>query len=192
MVHFCSALDNQKGKSFRQPGESLSPGLLGPGRAAPVDGGAGVLYNTYWVRFARGETTFDHAVENTKLLFDAAANSGVERIVHFLVANASSESRLPYFQSMAQVEEILKSNGLSYAIVRPTLVFGEGDLLLNNIAWALRRFSVFPVFGTRDYQVQPFYAGDPTAVAVAAGTESRNSVAGGDGPESFSFKELLR
>ena len=43
------------------------------------------------------------------------------------VANASTESRLPYFRGKGKVEEILKRSGLSYAIIRPTLVFGEGD-----------------------------------------------------------------
>ena len=109
--------------------------------------GAGVLYNTYWIRFARGRVTFDRAASNTGTLFEAAGRAGVERIVHFSVSNPSSESRLPYFRAKGQVEEMLKGLDASYAIIRPTLVFGEGDLLLNNIAWALRRFPFFPVYG---------------------------------------------
>ena len=154
--------------------------------------GAGVLYNTYWIRFARGGTTFDQAVDNSKLLFDAAVKAGVERIVHFSVANASSESRLPYFRGKGQVEEILKASGLSYAIIRPTLVFGEGDLLLNNMAWALRRFPVFPVFGRGDYRAQPIHAGDLAAQAVDAGSKDDSFVADAAGPETFTFEELLR
>ena len=84
----------------------------------------------------RGVPTFDQAVENSRILFDAAASAGIGRIVHFSVANASSESRLPYFRGKGQVEEILKHSGIPYAIIRPTLVFGDGDLLLNNMAWA--------------------------------------------------------
>ena len=118
--------------------------------------GAGVLYNTYWIRLARGGTTFEQAVGNSKLLFDAAADAGVERVVHFSVANASLESRLPYFRGKGRVEEILKSSDLSYAIIRPTLVFGKGDLLLNNMAWALRRFPVFPSLGPAITPSSPF------------------------------------
>ena len=154
--------------------------------------GAGVLYNTYWIRFARRGTTFDQAVDNSKLLFEAAADAGVERVVHFSVANASTESRLPYFRGKGQVEEILANNGLSYAIIRPTLVFGERDLLLNNMAWALRRFLIFPMFGNGDYRVQPIYAEDLAAQAVDAGSRTGNSVADAAGPDTFSFKELLR
>ena len=105
------------------------------------------------------------------MLFDAARSAGVGRIVHFSVAQASPESRLPYFRGKGQVEEIFKGMGIPYAIIRPTLVFGEGDLLLNNMAWALRRFPVFPVFGDGEYSIQPIYAEDLAARAVEAGAE---------------------
>ena len=139
--------------------------------------GAGVLYNTYWVRFARGQTTFDLAVENSTALFEAAAKAGVGRIVHFSVTNAASDSRLPYFRGKGQVEEALKRVGVPHAIIRPTLVFGEGDILVNNIAWALRRFPVFPVYGGGDYPVQPVHVGDLAEQAVEAGSRRGNFVA---------------
>ena len=79
--------------------------------------------------------------------------------------------------------------GIPYAIIRPTLVFGEGDLLLHNMAWALRRFPLFPVFGKGDYRVQPIHAGD---LAVAAGSGNASFVADAAGPDTFTFEELLR
>ena len=138
---------------------------------------AGVFYNTYWVRYAHGRVTFDLAVENTRTLFEAAKRAGVGRIVHFSVTNLSSESALPYFRGKAQVEDMLKGLGVTYAIIRPTLVFGVGDLLLNNMAWALRRFPVFPVYGSGDYPVQPVYVEDLAAQAVEAASRSESSVA---------------
>ena len=154
--------------------------------------GADVFYNTYWIRFPHGQTTFDHAVENTRTLLRAAERAGIERIVHFSVSNASLESPLPYIRAKAQVEEILKGLGVPYAIIRPTLIFGAGDLLLNNMAWALRHFPVFPVFGNGDYPVQPVYAEDLAAQAVQAGSQAESSIADAAGPETFSYDELLR
>ena len=104
------------------------------------------------------------------------------------MANASVDSRLPYFRGKGQVEEILQDMGIPFAIVRPTLVFGEDDLLLNNIAWALRRFPVFPVFGSGEYRVQPIYAEVLTALAVAAGCLNKNYVAADAGSETFSLR----
>ena len=90
------------------------------------------------------------------------------------------------------MEGILQDMEIPCAIIRPTLVFGEGDLLLNNMAWALRRFPVFPVYGNGDYQVQPIYAGDLAALAVEAGSRTDSFVADAAGPETFTFEELLR
>ena len=64
-------------------------------------------------------------------------------------------------------------SGIPHAIIRPTLVFGEGDLLLNNMAWALRYFPVFPVFWNGDYRVQPIYA-ENLAAQVCEGRQCQN------------------
>ena len=154
--------------------------------------GAGVFYNTYWVQYAHGRITFDLAVENTRMLFEAAKRAGVGRIVHFSVTNPSSESALPYFRGKAQVEDMLVGLGVPYAIIRPTLVFGVGDLMLNSMAWVLRRFPVFPVYGSGDYPVQPIYVEDLAAQAVEAGSQSESSVADAAGPDTLSFEALLR
>lgn len=154
--------------------------------------GSDVLYNTYWVRFARGRTTFDRTVANSEALFTAAAQAGVGKIVHFSVTNAASDSRLPYFKGKGQVEDALQRGGVPYAILRPTLIFGEGDILVNNIAWALRRFPVFPVYSGGDYPVQPVFAGDLAEQAVAADSQSGNSVSDAAGPDTMSFEALLR
>ncbi len=153
--------------------------------------GASVFYNTYWIRFERGQTTFDGAVENSKTLFNAAKNAGIKRIVHISVSNPSPESNLPYFKGKWQVEDELKNTGISYAIIRPTLIFGANDLLLNNIAWAIRRFPVFPMYGNGDYPVQPVFAEDVAEQAVAAAGAFENSVTDAAGPDTFSFEELI-
>ena len=152
-------------------------------------GGVGALYNTYWIRFGRGRNTFEQMVRNSELLFEAAREAGVGRIVRFSVANASSESKLPYFRGKGQMERILKEMGMSCAVIRSTLVFGEGDLLLNNMAWALRRFPVFPVFGNGRYHLQPIYA---EALAVKPGSQNDSFVADAGGPETFTFEALMR
>jgi len=135
--------------------------------------------------------TFDRVVENTRTLFEAALGAGGGRSLHFSVGNPSHDSELPYFRSEAQAEELLASFGVPYAVIRPTLVYGEGDLLLNNMAWALRRFPIFSVYGRGDYPVQPVYVEDLAAQAVEAGSGSGDAVAGAAGPETFLFHELL-
>ena len=149
--------------------------------------GARSLYNTYWVRFERGATTFDRAVRNSAVLFEAAAEAGIERIVHVSVTNPSLDSPLPYFRGKALVEQELAACGVAYAVVRPTLVFGPRDILVNNIAWLLRRFPVFVVPGDGSGRVQPVSAEDVAEIAVTA-----TGTVDAAGPETYTFDELVR
>ena len=153
--------------------------------------GAQTLFNTYWIRFSRGEVTFDGAVENTKILVRAAQEAGVRRIVHVSIANPSLDSRLAYFQGKARAEEAVADSGLAYTIIRPTLVYGAEDVLINNIAWFLRKSPVFLIPGRGEYLVQPVHVED-VAEAAAAGAElSGNDVQDCAGPETYSYRQLV-
>ncbi len=163
-----------------------------PAAMAASMAGARVLYNTYWIRFAHGEMTFARAVANSKALFAAAAQAGVERIVHVSITNPSADSPLPYFHGKALVEQALKETGVSYAILRPTVLFGSGDILINNIAWLLRRSPVFGIFGDGKYRMQPVLVDDLAALAVAQGEARENVVMDAVGPETFAYEELVR
>ena len=154
--------------------------------------GASTLYNTYWVRFSRGEVTFDRAVEHTRTLIQAARDAGVGRIVHVSITNPSLNSSLPYFRGKAQVEEAIVDSGMSYAIIRPTVIFGIEDILINNIAWMLRRFPIFVVPGGGGYRFQPIFVEDLAGLAVDAGGQEDNLVLDAAGPETFTFDEFVR
>ena len=153
--------------------------------------GAGAVFNTYWIRFPHGGQTFDSAVANTRMMIEAATRAGVRRFVHISVTNAES-SPLPYFRGKAMVEAAIKASALSYAIIRPALIFGVEDILLNNIAWLLRRFPFFAIPGRGDYRVQPIYAADLAEIAVDAARDDRRITLDALGPEIFTFDQLVR
>ena len=153
--------------------------------------GAGTLVNTYWVRFDHADFTHAAAVRNTLTLFDAARRAGVRRIVHVSITNPSLESDLPYFRGKAELEAALRASGLSYAILRPTVLFGREDILINNIAWMLRRFPVFGVFGSGDYQLQPIFVDDLAQLAVGLSEPLADVVVDAIGPETFTYRELV-
>jgi uncharacterized protein YbjT (DUF2867 family) len=161
-------------------------------RLVSVMTGAEVLVNTYWVRFDRGPVTQPGAVENTRTLVRAARAAGVRRIVHISVTNPSLDSHLPYFYGKAANEQSVMDSGLSYSILRPTLIFGQEDILINNIAWVLRRFPFFPQMGDGRYKLQPVFVDDLAGVACQSVFEQANSVLDVIGPETFTFDELVR
>ena len=154
--------------------------------------GADVLYNTYWIRFAKRGFDHDKAVNNTGVLIKAAEDAGVRRLVHIGVTNASVDSPIPYFRGKAQVEELVRSSSLSHAIVKPAFIFADGDILLNNIAWFLRRFPVFGMMGAGDYRVQPIYAEDLAEMVVNIAEQNDNLEIDAIGPDTFTFEEIVR
>jgi len=154
--------------------------------------GAWVLVNTYWVRFDHADFTHSEAVSNTLRLFDAARRARVPRVVHVSITNPSAESRLPYFRGKAELELALRESGLSHAILRPTVLFGMEDILINNIAWMLRRFPLFGVFGDGRYRLQPIFVDDLARLAVELASSSENTVVDAIGPETFTYRELVQ
>lgn len=153
--------------------------------------GVDTLYNTYWVRSNRGAASFAQAVRNTGILIDAAVHAGVRRIVHVSIANPD-RSQLPYYRGKAELEAAVKRSGLSYAIVRPTLLFGHGDVLINNIAWFLRHLPVFGIPGDGQYRLQPVFVEDYADRIVEAGVSADNLIIDVAGPERFTFQGLVR
>lgn len=154
--------------------------------------GAGTVFNTYWIRFPYRGQTFDTAVQNTRVMLDAATRAGVRKFVHISVTNATESSPLRYFRGKAMVEAAVKESALSYAIIRPALIFGVEDILLNNIAWMLRRFPLFAMPGRGDYRVQPIFAADLAEISVNAARGEGRAVLDAIGPEIFTFDELVR
>ena len=153
--------------------------------------GVKVLYNTYWVRFNHKTFTHAQAVRNTFELFRCAKAAGVERVVHVSITNPSKGSRLEYFSGKAAMEENLRETGLSYSILRPAVIFGGEDILVNNIAWGLRTLPVFGVFGDGEYKIQPIYVDDLAQLAVEQGQSRDNVVIDAIGPETFTYKGLV-
>lgn len=154
--------------------------------------GVEVLVNTYWVRFDKKENTQPRAVENTRKLVNAARAAGVRRIVHISIANPSAESPLPYYWGKAANEKAVIESGLSYAILRPTVLIGKEDILINNIAYLLRRFPFFLIPGDGSYSIQPVFVEDLAEMAVEAVYSRENYVIDAVGPDSYSFKDFVR
>lgn len=154
--------------------------------------GAAVLYNTYWVRFNHGGATFEDAVANSCALVEAAREAGVGKIVHLSIANPSLDSRLPYHAGKARVEKAILDSSLGYAILRPTVIFGAEDILINNIAWFTRHFLVFAIPGNGRYELQPIFVEDLADLAVREAQSKNDRVVDAVGPEKFAFEDLVR
>ena len=165
---------------FRRP-DALSKALQG------VD----TLYNTYWMRFPRGDRSFDDVVRESGLLLEAAARAGVRRLVHVSVVGADEAGDTPYVRAKGRLEALVHSSGLAFTIVRPTLTYGPGDILINNLAWALRRLPVYGIPGRGRYRVQPVHVEDVARICVEAAAHEPGNSIDAAGPDTLEYGELV-
>ena len=157
--------------------------------------GVSVLYNTYWIRFnySKGKLLFQHAqaAKNTVRLFEAAKEASVKHIVHISIANAAEDSPYEYYMWKAKLEKSLSELGVSYTIIRPAVIFGKEDILVNNLAWSLRKMPVFAVFGNGKYKMQPVFVEDLAKLAVESGQSTESKIIDAAGPELYTYLELI-
>jgi len=180
-------------------GDPLAPRLAAirpldfgqPDRLAEALAGVDTLYNTYWMRFPRGGRTFDDVVRESGLLLEAAARAGVRRLVHVSVVGADAAGETPYVRAKGRLEALVRSSGLEFTIVRPTLTYGPGDILINNLAWALRRLPVYGIPGRGRYRVQPVHVDDVARICVEAAAEPPGATIDAAGPETLEYRELV-
>ena len=164
-----------------------------PDRMTPAFRGVDVFVNSYYVRFNHAGATFERAVEHTRELVALAQRAGVRKIVHVSVSNANLESDLPYYRNKARIEALVRESGVDFTILRPAIVVGNGDILVNNIAFFLRRLPVFTIFGGGDYRVQPITLDAFADIGVAAveGAHPNQTVAVA-GPRDWRFLDVVR
>ncbi len=155
--------------------------------------GVEVLVNTYWVRFDKGSNTQPRAVENTRKLVNTAKAAGVKRIVHISIANPSADSHLPYYWGKAANEKAVIESGIPHAIVRPTVLVGGGeDILINNIAYLLRRLPLMMIPGDGSYGIQPVHVEDVADLATEGVYSKESYIIDAVGPEKYTFKGLIQ
>jgi NADH dehydrogenase len=163
-----------------------------PVAMAAAFAGVDTFYNTYWIRFERGGLTFDEIIRRTEMLLAAAERAGVRRLVHVSVVNAAPDAPTRYFVAKARLDDIVRASGLSHAVVRPTLTFGAGDILVNNLSWVLRRFPAFAIPGNGEYRLQPVHVEDVARIAIDAGRQPGEVDVDAAGPDILTFNRFVR
>jgi len=153
--------------------------------------GVDTLYNTYWVRFAHGKVDHAAAIANSRVLFEAGAAAEVRRVVHVSITHPSLDSPYLYFRGKAEVERALTETVESYAIARPAILFGGNGVLLNNIAWLLRRLPVFAIGGGGGYRIRAIHIDDLADLCISLSAKVENVVTDAVGPESLTFRQLV-
>jgi NADH dehydrogenase len=164
-----------------------------PAGLARAMGGADLFVNTFWIRYPHAGVTFESAVARTRVLLDAARSAKVGGVVQVGVVGAAHDSPHPYIRWKWHADEVLRDSGIPHAIVQPTLIFGAGDVLINNHAWLLRRVPLFFYAGRGDYCVQPVAGEDVATIGIELFEQGlRGQVVDAGGPEQMTYVDFVR
>ena len=142
---------------------------------------------------ARGLTFNRVDYGGTVALIAAANAAGVKHFIYISGAAADERSPNPAFRAKGRAERALRDSGLTYTILRPSLVYGPEDRVVNGIARALRMTPVMIVPGTGRQLLRPLLVDDLAAcVALAISGRGRNGIFEIGGRDPMSFDDLVR
>lgn len=128
----------------------------GVGLDAAIYGAEGVVHLVAIPRESRGRSFEAVNVEGTRQVVEAARRAGVRRFVHLSAMGVTDDPRLEYLSSKWRGEQVVRESGLSWVILRPSLLFGEGDgffsLIRTTLTWWSPGVVVIPGDGRERFQ----------------------------------------
>lgn len=144
-------------------------------RAALRDGGALVHLAAIAIEKA-GESYESTNTDATTILLEGARAAGIEHVVHMSQNGASSKSPYRFLRSKGIAEDSVRSSGMKWTILKPSVIFGPEDEFVNVLARLVRLSPViFPLPGGGIARFQPI-AVDDVARAVRKSLEMRSAV----------------
>ena len=134
-------------------------------------------------------------VEGTRRVVDAATAAGVRRMVHLSVLGVTDDPRLRYLRSKWDGEQLVRQSDLNWVVLRPSIMFGEGDGFFNLIKTTLTWWSpgVVAIPGRGEERFQPLSVDDLAIAVERSVTEPERSrtVYELGGPDYWSYREIV-
>ncbi|SDD45602.1 complex I NDUFA9 subunit family protein [Ruegeria marina] len=173
--------------------EAVSADILRPeSLSAALQGAAGAINAVSLYRETR-DLTFERVhCEAASQLAAAAMRSGVGRFIQISGIGADPRAADDYIRARGRGESVVRDAFPSAVIVRPSVMFGEGDAFLTAIAQTIRRLPIYPLFGQGLTRLQPVYVDDVAmacAKLLAAAHAERLYEFGG--PRVLTYRQLV-
>ena len=178
----------------RLPGVTFVPTGIGdvPGMLKAFDGCDGVAHCAGINRQIGSQTYEAVHIQGTANVVRAAEEAGVSRIAHISFLRARPDCGSPYHESKWAAEEIVRSSKCEWTVLKPGMMFGRGDHMLDHLSHTLYTFPIFLGIGPRP--VRPLAVGDLVKVLESAlvdgalGTRTIGLV----GPNEIGFDDAAR
>ncbi|TAK27184.1 MAG: NAD-dependent epimerase/dehydratase family protein [Chloroflexota bacterium] len=143
----------------------------------------------------KGPATFQSVNHlGTRNVVQAAREAGVVRFIHMSANGARNDPHFPYLLSKWQGEEEVRGSGLPYAILRPSIIFGEGDEFITVLADLIKKLPVVPIIGRGTTRLQPIWVHDVVRCLVAI-LDRGDSFLGREttvgGPQQLTYEQIV-
>jgi uncharacterized protein YbjT (DUF2867 family) len=156
--------------------------------------GCQAVYNCAGINREQGEQNFDKVhIQGTRSVLSALRQTDISRIVHVSFLRARSLVDSPYHTTKWQAEEMVRSSGLDYTILKPGVLYGEGDQFLTHLKRTLNSFPFFGLVGFTPHPIAPLFVGDFCRVLswCLESPESFGKTYSVVGPEEMSLGEIV-
>ncbi len=164
-------------------------------RLAEAFSGCAAVAHCAGINREMGLQTYDRVhVQGTRNVINAAQRAGVSKVVLLSFLRARPDCGSAYHESKSQAEEMVRASGLDYTVLKPGVIYGQGDHLLDHLSHALHTFPAFATFGTKDTRLRPLAVEDLTRIMEASlvGDALPRQTVAVTGPEELRLSEVVR
>src|SRR5437773_4790665 len=187
---------DQRDESVRRcAGASFAPiGIDDQDKLASVFAGCDGVVHCAGINREIGNQTYQRVhVEGTRKVVNAAKRAGVRKVVLLSFLRARPNCSSGYHESKWAAEEIVRSSGLDYTVLKAGVIYGRGDHMLDHLSHALRTFPIFALVGFQERLIRPTAVQDVVRILEAVLVEGRLSqkTISVMGPKEMTLREAV-
>lgn len=185
-----------KARALRDLGVEVVPGDISDltSLASAAQGCDRVIHLVGIIQEGRGFTFRSVHVEGTRNMLDAAKQAGVKYILYQSALGTREGAKSEYHKTKWEAEKLVKAGGIPFTILRPSLIYGPGDLFTVRLAEMIKLSPVLPVIGSGRSKVQPIYIDDVASciVKILADGQHAGKTYEIGGPEQLTYEEVTK
>jgi NADH dehydrogenase len=131
-------------------------------------------------------------VEGTRNVIEATKKAGVRHFFYQSALGTRPNANSKYHKTKWAAEELVRAGGISYTILRPSLIYGPGDLFTIRLSEMIRLSPLLPVIGSGRSKVQPIFIDDVATCILKAVTSDccLNEIYEIGGPDQLTYEEV--
>lgn len=133
-------------------------------------------------------------VDGTRNLLDAAKKAGVRHFFYQSALGTRANAKSRYHQTKWEAEELVRASGIPFSILRPSLIYGPGDLFTIRLSKMIKLCPILPLIGSGRSKIQPIFIDDEIECIrkIVTSNSYLNEIYEIGGPEQLTYEEVTR